>query len=1542
MLEPSWCKPIGTLASGDDKHDSTFDDAEGLEDVLADLRGRPQKGAAQPERPAAHDLEEFEDAPPSATFASAEGLLPIKRKVDVRVEVAQPPASSPSSLLPGPLPSNEFIPIESERGAPSPKGKFRGIFVTGEAILFDEPGPTIIRTPSEAPGADSPDSELLDDDDLEDAELDDADLEEADVEDADLEEADNDLAVDSDALPANVVPMRRAKANITAPPSRDALASVPEYQDSVRPSYGTSKEPTGETVMSVPGPMLAAMIGSRAKPQEAASSDDFADEATRAGIPLADMASKLPAAPRLSELETSERDNLAPEAAEDAAEEAASAEGASAWDDAKEAVLIKSQNYSALADMYYAHMFSLSDAEEAARFANKAGLVCAEQLSDEARAIEAFTWAIQADPFFDEPQMQLEKLIAKAGTQARAKWTQPLQRVTRSADDAESDEIRACYYAVLARWYLVELKRRDLGGDFLAKLERLDPGHPLVLERKANEARAASDVNAQAQYLSTALERVTRPTDRSKIYLELGELYDSSFDSPETAAQYYEAAHELDPSNLRILRSLARIAKTRGDDEALLRYTQTEHDLTPKGRAKTELALSAAELQLGFGQPTLAKRLVEGVLAEEPQHPKALLLAERALLEGGGDPNELAALYRSKILKAKSPRAKTEAMLALVELLELKLEDQRAAYEVMSDLARAEPRNKRYAQEQERIAKDLGRHGDALGHSVTVAELTTDPKEAAGLFVVAGDYAIDVLAEAAGARALYLRALERDKRCILAMERIESVEIRLGNPREALIWFEKRAQSTEDKVLRAELLLDVSMRKYQAGDDAPALASLEAARSADPDNEDVAGALLERYAEIGRYDAGWPIFAELAKRMRAYPPDPEVQLARYRLGTRIAAARNMKEAALECALLGFRALPDSPVAQDDLVSVAAKIDVAVAKNARMELVQLSASPHDLNPGRIVQLGHVLLRIGEARAAFDVVEYVERHGELNAQTLGLREAVLTLQQNWEALAQTKIDIARLLAPDLAYAKLVEAGDLFARELNQPALALPAFEMARDIKPHDPWILETLAWVYGEVRDVGRQLEQLNLLLAREPDVSKKVLLLEEIAEKLNGSQDPSAAAKVLDDVLALDPTRLSAFDRQVKLLREAYAYKELEVAYLNMAKRVAEKPQLLAALYKQLGILRRDKLDDKPGAREAFTTSLTHGPKDDELRTMLLDIVQTAGDDAATVELLSASVLVDPFRPELYAKLFEIHARTEAYDRAWCALDVLAQLTPLEGEQLAYYEDYPPVRLDKFPGTLTEDAWKSHLMHPDMDPLLTALASWLGPIALRLKQSATLAQLTPFTPNDSPHADVVLAAFENACEILSIALPAICATRTGSKDAPFRTSMVPAPKVEIYGPSIEESLETMVYFIGRTLASMRPELVTAFHFETKDELAGLLARALSGDPSLWTSMTLSESNVVRDLTKRAQDDGAKFDAKRWLILAKSSADRAALLLCGSAHEAAVHYAKVGGAKQSGDPYAREKLGLLYAFAISREHGELRQALGTAVGSEPDKG
>jgi tetratricopeptide (TPR) repeat protein len=1579
------------------KADSTFDDAEGLDDVLASLRGSPapeaRRVAGDPARlqkrteaqlPARPELLDyaFDGGPSSSTFASAEDLaLPKPRPVNVQMVEAFSAAEGPATEPPGasvdysdvgeatmmgePLPGrgmgpvdepsgHEFIPIEAESEPIEPR---RSRVDSGEHVFFseDERLSSILPPQSRSDGEDD-EADVIDADDVVD-ELDDAELledESFDAADDGFEDAPNPTAFYNAAAVAAVVKEKRRgekkveravePAPFPAVTLKRASATEPPVMPlpaASAPSYGNAKEPSGQTVVSSTGAALAnVMFGAAAKAKKSTfGSDEAADSSV------------------VSELEPMSVETASVEASADLAaltDAPASFGEQAGLDPVRIAELRAEGKFSEIVDLYYAHMVEVTDASVAARVAFEAGTIAATELLDEARAIEVWSWSIQADPYFDEPQIAIETLIAKSGASARARWNSPLARIQKAAEATDDESVQAAYFAVLARWYLNELKRRDLGGDYLTKLERLDPRHPLILERKANEARAADDPSAQAHLLVEALERVTRPSDRSRMYIELGELYDGPFEDSASAGAYYEAALALDPNNLKVLRALSRMAKSRNDDAETLRFTIAEYMLSPKGRAKVELALAAVDLYLRLGQPGEAHQLVTQILQDEPANAKAMALAERALLEGGGEPRQLAELYRSKIEKAKSPRARGEAQQALADLYEHRLENPRAAYDLYLELERGEPRNKKFPTELERLAVELGMHEKVLIHSTTIAELTTEPKEASSRYVIAGDYALDALTEPNKAKALYLKALERDRRNLVAMERLETVESRLGNDDDALAWFEKRAQSTEDKTLRAELLYQVAERKLAQNDVKGGVASLEAARGASPENDLVASALVERYVEAGRFDAAWPVLAELVKRMRVNPPEPEVQLARYRLGIRVAAARNLKEAALECALLGYRAMPESSVAQDDLVSVAFKVDATIAGNARNELIDLAANPHDLSEHRIVQLGQVLLRLGESRIAAEVVDYVERHHEQNVHTLGLRESALEAEGRFEELAQAKVDIARIAPPEIAYKKLVEAGDIWARQLGAPAMAVSAFEMARDLKPEELWILETLAWVYGEVGDIDRQVETLRELLSRATDKEGRVLLLEEIADKYEMRQDPMAAASALDEVLTVDPTRLSAFDRQVKVLKEAHAFEALEGAYVRMAERAAAKPALVAAVQKHLGILRRDKLGDVAGAREAFEISLQIAPTDEETRSMLLDMVASSGDDEALISLLVDSLEADPFQVDTYERLFETHARVGDYDRAWCALDVLAQLRPLSGEQLSYYEDYPPVRLDNFPGTLTEDAWKSHVLHPDLDPLMTALVSWLGPVALRLRQSSTLAQLTPFSASDSPHADVVVSAFENACEILAISKPAICSGRTASREGPFQVSMVPAPKVDVYGPAIEDNLETLVYFIGRTLASMRPELVTAFQFATKEEVASTIGKCMANDGPLWAAMTLDESNVIRDLVKKAEAAGARFDAKKWLLLARVSADRAALLLCGSAHEIAVYYSRVGGLAAATPPrvsgssppgasgvqdgFARDKLGLLYRFAVSREHAELRQALGTAVGSE----
>ena len=128
------------------------------------------------------------------------------------------------------------------------------------------------------------------------------------------------------------------------------------------------------------------------------------------------------------------------------------------------------------------------------------------------------------------------------------------------------------------------------------------------------------------------------------------------------------------------------------------------------------------------------------------------------------------------------------------------------------------------------------------------------------------------------------------------------------------------------------------------------------------------------------------------------------------------------------------------------------------------------------------------------------------------------------------------------------------------------------------------------------------------------------------------------------------------------------------------------------------------------------------------------------------------------------------------------------------------------------------------------------------------------------------------------------------------------------------------------------AELRPELYAIGHFSGKDAIGQLIGRAVQNDPATLGSLSPEERNAVTQILERAKQDGMKFDPRRWTLLAQNSIDRVATLLAGSANPAALHYSRMHD-----DPYATEKLGLLYAFLVSDEYGELRSALGIAIGA-----
>lgn len=74
---------------------------------------------------------------------------------------------------------------------------------------------------------------------------------------------------------------------------------------------------------------------------------------------------------------------------------------------------------------------------------------------------------------------------------------------------------------------------------------------------------------------------------------------------------------------------------------------------------------------------------------------------------------------------------------------------------------------------------------------------------------------------------------------------------------------------------------------------------------------------------------------------------------------------------------------------------------------------------------------------------------------------------------------------------------------------------------------------------------------------------------------------------------------------------------------------------------------------------------------------------------------------DPHQPELYAELYELFLRQHYFDKAWCCVNVLARLQLPTADQRRFHEDYAPMPLDRVPGQIVEQAWRSHVFHGDL-------------------------------------------------------------------------------------------------------------------------------------------------------------------------------------------------------------------------------------------------
>ena len=505
-----------------------------------------------------------------------------------------------------------------------------------------------------------------------------------------------------------------------------------------------------------------------------------------------------------------------------------------------------------------------------------------------------------------------------------------------------------------------------------------------------------------------------------------------------------------------------------------------------------------------------------------------------------------------------------------------------------------------------------------------------------------------------------------------------------------------------------------------------------------------------------------------------------------------------------------------------------------------------------------------------------------------------------------------------------------------------------------KPQDRGILHALLAIYSELRQWESLVATLRAVVDTEDDPTRKAKGVFAMAQAVRDEiRDPYRAAPLFEEVIAFDATRLDAFERVVRIYTEQKDWHELERSYRRMLHRAKDTDVALKyQLFHQLGLIYRDRLVDADRAIEAFRASTSLMPAAEKDRKILneLYVVTDRLDEAVSSTRMALENA--PSLPHLYDDLYVLSLRQRAFDRAWCAVNVLTYLGKVNEEQARFFKNYAPPPLGEVPGSVPAAAWKTHLLHPDLDPVLTAIFTVMTGVVARVrlagispsKHAAMLGETV--RPEHSPGAAALLLAIKNAGEILSSDVPLLHARRGSGAALVGAMAVKPALLVNLDATDAL-SPEGLAFLVGKRVAELRPDLAARTFFPTVTELAAVVTTAFrvsngerardtatqKSDATLTAAMTHAEAEGLRHAMRHASQTGAKLDVKRWAQLVDLTTSRAGLLLCG--HVDIARRSMLHEAQAPCDLRPSERVDGLCLFAVSEAFGDLRRSLGVAI-------
>lgn len=1205
------------------------------------------------------------------------------------------------------------------------------------------------------------------------------------------------------------------------------------------------------------------------------------------------------------------------------------------------------------------------------------------ELDDADAAEGSLRKILEFDPTNEAALERLASMFARRGQNKEY-----IVSLEQKLEAASSLEKRKEILREIARVYDEQLGRPDEAENALVRALELDPDQETLGILVALQRRQQNH-SAVASTLMRMRDIAPTPEDRSRLQVEVAQVYERDLFDDEAAVEGYRQALEFDPGNGTALDSLERLYVKLDRPAELLAVYERQLELTQDYRARVKILFASAAIwEERYQNLVNADACIEAALQVDPQNLQAIKTLER-LRKAQGRWDELIGVVDRHIQLLTSPEEKAELCVEMGDIFHQQLKAVDRAVTTYHQALELDPRCRSAMHALGTLYERSGNWPFALDMLEREAQVLGTSAEAVELWYRMGKINEDMLIDAGSAKRCYLEALRIDAAYLPAIRSLKGIyelERDFENYEKALV---EEARQTEDPLARAKAFVEVG-RYYEANERRDeAAVQYEEALKLVPDHLEAARPLADIYLS----GENWArceqmldiVTAKLSQQYAVQPDDADQarELCRrfYRLG--YVCEKNGRP---DKALSSYEKAYQLDATYLPVLEGYGNLLVKTKRFDKAARVYQSILVHHRGDLTDLEVAEIYWTLGDIHLQNKQFDRAENHFEKALAIDGGHEpslrSMVTItesQGKWDKAGELRQKLVQVLEGDAKYDAGVALGALARDKLSDPYVAIDAFLAAHRIRPDALEVMDALYVLYRETRQGAKAAEMLEKMLevpALKDDAQRAKRVWFALGE-LNRDelQDVKKAVTCFNAALDLDWRFIEAFSSLEQMLGKNKKWKTLDDNYKRMLARFPKTDETHVArmtLWKALGDLYLNVLKAPDAAVEVYKVVAAGLPDNVELQELYAGLAQQQpGKEQEAVDAWRRALPNTTQPGKAASALAELAARRKDYDSAWLAAQVVSGLIGETGsgekEILAKLTPYAKKR-EVAQRHLTDRLWTEHVFHPKVRGPLSEL------MAILFEQAAPLYKedFTRYGLNPKRHLIDVTSAPEYqihhyryvsrlfGMDQVALFSPFLVATR--ERMAKRSTEVAPDPMVaveichtdpvslKVGGKFFSETGQKEVYYLlGRTMALLRPELALTQRLSAERLEAVLQAAiSLSVDRFRFTAdlraIDTERKLLEKHLTQQARDALTRVtrsyvkvatpnDLRNYLEGAELSATRAGAFVAGEIEPVKKMVMAESGGQYRVQP--RSKIRDLMVFALGEDLHALRVAVGTSV-------